>query len=72
MANKRSVNISGHATSISLEEEFWQVLNALAQEQGLSINQLVSQIDEERENDNLSSALRLYVLKALQRKLSNA
>jgi predicted DNA-binding ribbon-helix-helix protein len=62
---KRSVVIAGHATSISLEEEFWEALKIIAERRGLSLNGLVAAIDGER-SGNLSSALRLLVLKDLQ------
>jgi len=60
---KRSVNISGHATSITLETEFWGLLKAIAARDKKSINALISEIDENRAGNNLSSAIRLYVLK---------
>ncbi len=66
---KRSVLIKGHRTSISLEPEFWNELQRLARERGLSINMLVSEIDDRRDT-NLSSALRLYVLKMLQEEVA--
>ncbi|MFN3827752.1 MAG: ribbon-helix-helix domain-containing protein [Micavibrio sp.] len=66
---KRSIKISGHSTSISLEEPFWIVLKQLADEQETSLNALVEQVDKERSEDNLSSALRLYVLSELQKRL---
>ncbi len=66
---KRSVRISGHDTSVTLEDEFWMALKAIARERHISINQLILEIDEKREG-NLSSALRLYVLKYLQEKLA--
>lgn len=65
---KYSVLVSGHSTSISLEREFWQHLNNIAEEQEISVNQLVSHIDKSRDR-NLSSALRLYVLRSLEQKL---
>jgi predicted DNA-binding ribbon-helix-helix protein len=58
---KRSVRIAGHATSLSLEEEFWRDLRALARRRGTSLNALVAAIDAGRQG-NLSSALRLFVL----------
>lgn len=61
-----------HATSISLEEEFYQALVALAKEQQLPLNALITQIDNTRTEENLSSALRIYVLKNLQEKLKKA
>lgn len=58
---KRSVTIAGHATSFSLEEEFWQALQTVARRRNLSLNALVSSIDAVRAG-NLSSALRVFVL----------
>ncbi len=58
---KRSVNIAGHATSVTLEEEFWAALKDIANARGLSLNALITQIDENSEG-NLSSAIRVYVL----------
>jgi len=60
---KKSVLIAGrHSTSISLEEEFFAELKTIAKQKNLSFNQLVTLIDSERTTENLSSALRLYVL----------
>ncbi len=60
---KISVLIAGrHATSISLEEDFYQEFINIAKEKNLSRNELVTIIDRERTVDNLSSAIRLYVL----------
>lgn len=58
---KRSVVVSGHATSVSLEQEFWAELTAAARRRNVSLNALVSAIDQGRKG-NLSSALRLFVL----------
>ncbi len=63
---KRSVKISGHLTSVSLEEEFWQELKKLAKAEKLSLNGLIAKIDKGR-SGNLSSALRLYVLRNLKK-----
>ena len=74
---KRSVTIHGHQTSISLEDEFWAELAAIAQDRNLSLNGLVAEIDKVRTGPqgggaNLSSALRVFVLKHLRRKISPA
>ena len=63
---KRSVTIAGHRTSVSLEEPFWEALAGLARERGLALGALIAEIDAARGPDNLSSALRLHVLAALQ------
>jgi predicted DNA-binding ribbon-helix-helix protein len=63
---KRSVKIAGHATSITLEQEFWTEIQNIAEQRGLSINGLITHIDETRETENLSSAIRLFVLKEIK------
>ena len=63
---KRSVLVAGHRTSVSLEEAFWEVLKELADRRGLSVNQLVAEVDERR-SGNLSSALRVYALREIGR-----
>ncbi|MBM3481173.1 MAG: ribbon-helix-helix domain-containing protein [Alphaproteobacteria bacterium] len=64
---KRSVTIAGHATSVSLEPEFWAELRAIAGARGVSLNALVGEVDAVRGARNLSSALRVHVLEALRR-----
>ena len=61
---KRSVLVAGHRTSVSMEDAFWEVLKELADRRGLSINQLVAEVDEGR-SGNLSSALRVYALREI-------
>jgi predicted DNA-binding ribbon-helix-helix protein len=63
---KRSVLIAGHATSVSLESEFWEALREIAGARGLSLNALISEIDSTRSGRNLSSALRVHVLRTLK------
>lgn len=62
---KRSVLVAGHRTSVSLEPEFWDALKGIAARQGRSLNQLIAEIDAGR-NGNLSSAIRVFVLRSLQ------
>lgn len=61
---KRSVTIAGHATSVSLEQPFWDELVKIAEAQKISLSHLIEDIDTARQT-NLSSALRLYVLYSL-------
>ena len=63
---KRSVLIEGHATSLSLEAEFWAALKEIARRRGSSLNQLVAGVDATRAG-NLSSALRVFVLDCYRR-----
>ena len=70
MAQKRSVLVSGHRTSISLEEEFWSELHQITTEKKMSINQLITVIDQKR-TTNLSSAIRLFVLAEIKAKAAS-
>lgn len=65
---KRSITIAKkHDTSVSIEEEFWQELKSIANERNLSINELITNIDEQNDG-NLSSAIRVYILNWLKNK----
>ena len=71
MIRKRSVMLKRHATSVSLEEEFWVELKRMADESGISMSELIVRIDQSRGAPNLSSALRKAVLANLQAKAGN-
>jgi predicted DNA-binding ribbon-helix-helix protein len=60
---KRSIFINGHKTSVSLEDEFWRGLHEVARLNNVPVTRLVEQIDQERNNINLSSAIRVFVFK---------
>ncbi|MBL8791602.1 MAG: ribbon-helix-helix domain-containing protein [Rhizobiales bacterium] len=63
---KRSLTIAGHRTSLSLEAEFWDALTAAARSEGKSLATLVGEIDATRGTRNLSSAVRIWLLKRAQ------
>lgn len=58
---------SRHSTSISLEPEFIEELRDIAAKSNQTINELVTKIDSERQQENLSSAIRVYILKQLKK-----
>ena len=58
---KRSILINGRKTSVSLENEFWDALREIAGPGKFALPTLVGQIDRERNNINLSSAIRVFV-----------
>ncbi len=60
--NKRSIVISGHNTSVSLEDEFWRSLKEIVTARNVTLSDLVADIDTRRLHGNLSSAIRLFVL----------
>ena len=63
---KRSVEIAGHKTSISLEPLFWDMLRAAAAREGVPLNALVARIDEERIRADtppgLAGAIRVWLV----------
>lgn len=71
MTVKRSLSIKGHRTSISVEDAFWKEFQIIATRQERPIAALVAEIDSGRPAEtNLSSAIRLFVLDDLLRRLS--
>ena len=59
---KRSIVIAHHKTSVSLEDAFWKGLKEIAGARDVNLSDLVTQVDSERQQGNLSSALRLFIL----------
>jgi predicted DNA-binding ribbon-helix-helix protein len=59
---KRSIVITGHKTSVSLEDAFWSGLKDIAASRNMTLSELVASIDTDRRQGNLSSAIRLFVL----------
>ncbi|UVC06732.1 ribbon-helix-helix domain-containing protein [Rhizobium sp. TH2] len=64
MVRKYSVSLHGHRTSFSLEEDFFTALKDIAARRGKSLASLIAEVDDGRPDSyNLSSALRVYVLR---------
>ena len=59
---KRSVSLSGHATSVALEPEFWSLIEDEATERDLPLAALLIEIDQTRGRRSLASACRLRAL----------
>jgi len=59
---KRSIIIGGHKTSISLEDNFWTSLKHIACARRTTVSNVIASLDGARENGNLSSAIRVFVL----------
>ena len=61
---KISVSLSGHQTSISLEDDFITALHEIARRDKVSVASIIETIDQGRSpNANLSSAVRSYILR---------
>ena len=66
---KRSIMIDGRKSSGSLEDAFWDALKEIAETQKVHVSELVSTIESERQQINLSSAIRLFVFDHYRRQL---
>jgi predicted DNA-binding ribbon-helix-helix protein len=65
---KLSVSLSGHLTSVSLESEFADILKKIAAADKTSVAAIINSIDAARApGSNLSSAIRVWVLRRLAR-----
>ena len=60
---KRSLTIAGHRTSLSLEPEFWLALQESARTEKKTVASIVGELDRTRGSRNLSSAIRVWLLK---------
>jgi predicted DNA-binding ribbon-helix-helix protein len=70
---KHSLTIAGHATSVSLEPEFWRAFRDIAARRGLALNALAAEIDADRGDTGstgLATAIRLAVLADLTDRLA--
>ena len=65
---KRSLSLSGHATSVALEPEFWEALEGMAAEEATTLANLVVRIDAERAERPLASACRVAALRWSQKR----
>ena len=63
---KRSIVIGGHKTSVSLEDAFWHGLKDIAHSRHVTLSDMIAEIDKSRQQSNLSSAIRLFVLDRLR------
>ena len=72
---KRSIEIAGHKTSISLEPLFWGLLKTAAQAESLPVNALVARIDADRLQartpPGLATAVRLWLVTWLAARLQH-
>jgi predicted DNA-binding ribbon-helix-helix protein len=68
---KRSIVLEGHKTSVSLETAFWSELKDIAHSRNITLSKLVSGIDGARNQGNLSSAIRVFVLEHVQKEANH-
>jgi predicted DNA-binding ribbon-helix-helix protein len=69
--HKRSIHLRGQKTSVSLEDEFWSAFQEIAAVRNERVPELISVIERQRPPGlNLSSAIRLFVLRHFRHQAS--
>ena len=69
---KRSVVVQGHATSVRLEPQFWEVIDAFCASQNTSLAQLIISLEKQQlDRKNLASQLRVFCLESVMKKQAN-
>ena len=69
---KRSIYLNRHNTSVTLEDAFWRSLQEIAHTRKMKVPDLIGEIDAQPRQGNLSSALRLYVLRFYRSQIPDA
>ena len=59
---RRTIMIGDHRTSVSVEDAFWNSMKEISGQRDMTLSQLVGEIESNRQQGNLSSAIRLFVL----------
>ena len=59
---KRNIRLNERMTCISLEDAFWDAFKEIAAAQQRPVFDLIAEIDGKRDQANLSSEIRLFVL----------
>ncbi|ABI57840.1 ribbon-helix-helix domain-containing protein [Alkalilimnicola ehrlichii MLHE-1] len=63
---RRSLRIDGHCTTIRLEQAFWSVLEEISAEEGMTIPEIIAQVQyhcQSVNDKNMASCLRVLCLK---------
>ena len=69
---KRSIRTAGLRTGVSVEDAFWNGLKEIAADSNMTLSDLVNTINSKRKHNNLSSAIRLFVLDFYRRQVAAA
>jgi predicted DNA-binding ribbon-helix-helix protein len=66
---KKTIRLHNHNTSLLLEVEFWEAMDAMAQSLTMTRSQLIERIDSKRTQTNLASAIRICILTYYQKQI---
>ncbi len=58
----RNIVVNGQRTSMRLEVEFWEALDAICERQGMTVNQICTLVSRKRGTASLTASVRVYVI----------
>jgi predicted DNA-binding ribbon-helix-helix protein len=64
-----NVIVNGRRTSVRLEASMWDGLQDIARRRGMSVNDLVTEIERNRDTPGLTAAIRVYIVDFYRRAL---
>lgn len=67
----RNIVVAGRRTSMRLEPEMWRALAEIGGAEGLSLNDLCSEVAKSRGRSSLTSAVRVFALSYFRAKASH-
>jgi predicted DNA-binding ribbon-helix-helix protein len=70
LVRQRTIVVADHKTTVRLEDQFFEALREIATERGSTLQDLITSIDDDRGEPNLSSALRVFVLEHYQKQIA--
>jgi|SRR6516162_3413731 len=59
----RNVTVGDRRTSMRLERAMWDALQEICRREGMSLNELVTEIDAQRTESSLTAAIRVHLLR---------
>jgi predicted DNA-binding ribbon-helix-helix protein len=65
---QRCLELGGRKACVSLESDFWECLEQIAEQSGTTVDRLAAEIGRDMDKDELSAVLRVFVLSHFQQK----
>ena len=67
----RNVKVSGRRTSLRMEPYIWDALKEICEREGLTLNQICTEIDQRRGEANLTASIRVFIVSYYRNAIGN-
>ncbi|AWK86376.1 hypothetical protein DEW08_09090 [Azospirillum thermophilum] len=58
----RNVKVSGRRTSLRMEPYIWESLKEICEREGMTLNEICTQIDQRKGEANLTASIRVFIV----------